>query len=163
MFWCLQKKLDRAWKQLYSAQEALETEKKQMEEMNGEDTVVIELNVGKMNHTVQRSALTSVDGSLISNMFSGRWDQQLGRDKEGRVFLDFDPHLFGIILNHLRHLGYARNSFFNADLVEECKRPAFLQLVLYLGLDSIFANVPRIQCEMVQLKAGTAIKCSHCH
>eukprot|EP00929_Paragymnodinium_shiwhaense_P091609 TRINITY_DN51526_c0_g1_i1.p1 TRINITY_DN51526_c0_g1~~TRINITY_DN51526_c0_g1_i1.p1 ORF type:complete len:254 (-),score=34.56 TRINITY_DN51526_c0_g1_i1:665-1426(-) len=35
-------------------------------------------------------------------MFSGRWEESITRDREGRIFLDFAPKLFTKILAHLR-------------------------------------------------------------
>ena len=34
-------------------------------------------------------------------MFSGRWEDRLERDSEGRVFLDYNPYCFGKILDYL--------------------------------------------------------------
>ncbi len=35
-------------------------------------------------------------------MFSGRWDQPLDHDSQGRIFLDFEPYCFQQILTSLR-------------------------------------------------------------
>ncbi len=34
-------------------------------------------------------------------MLSGRWDADLPIDRDGRIFLDFDPAWFDPIINHL--------------------------------------------------------------
>ena len=68
--------------------------------MDGDD--VIELNVGGQAMTTKRSTLCQVGGSLLSSMFSGRWDNSMSRDKDGRIFLDFNPTYFAFILDYLR-------------------------------------------------------------
>lgn len=70
---------------------------------NVEDDDVIEINVGgETVISAKRSTLCLAEGSMFSNMFSGRWDDSLTRDKEGRVFLDEDPDLIKVIVNFLR-------------------------------------------------------------
>jgi hypothetical protein len=39
--------------------------------------------------------------SRLSWMLSGRWDADLPIDRDGRIFLDFDPAWFDPIINHL--------------------------------------------------------------
>eukprot|EP00746_Dinoflagellata_sp_MGD_P021811 gnl/MRDRNA2_/MRDRNA2_150955_c0_seq1.p1 gnl/MRDRNA2_/MRDRNA2_150955_c0~~gnl/MRDRNA2_/MRDRNA2_150955_c0_seq1.p1 ORF type:complete len:321 (+),score=53.56 gnl/MRDRNA2_/MRDRNA2_150955_c0_seq1:123-965(+) len=50
----------------------------------------------------KRATLTSVEGSLLAGMFSGRWEGCFDTDKAGNIFLDHDPDCFEIILHHLR-------------------------------------------------------------
>jgi len=68
------------------------------------DNDIIHLNVGGMKHSVKRSTVTQVQGSLLASMFSGRWDNKLDRDEEGRVFLDFNPQFMEKVLSYLRAL-----------------------------------------------------------
>ena len=49
-----------------------------------------------------RSTLCQVEDSLLASMFSGRWEDSMSRDKEGRIFLNFDPKYYSLILGHLR-------------------------------------------------------------
>lgn len=53
---------------------------------------IIELNVGGELITTTRGTLTSTQGSMLAAMFSGRWEDQLTLDKDGRVFLDLSPY-----------------------------------------------------------------------
>ena len=63
---------------------------------------LVHLNVGGKLMTVKRSTLCQHKGSMLANMFSGRWEQSLDRDEKNRVFFDFIPEHFQLILNHLR-------------------------------------------------------------
>ena len=63
---------------------------------------IIYLNVGGQKITTRRSTLCAVEGSLLASMFSGRWEDGIERDKDGCVFLDFNPLYFGLILDYLR-------------------------------------------------------------
>ena len=67
-----------------------------------EGSDVIELNVGGERMATLRSTLCQVEGSLLASMFSGRWEDSMSHDKEGRIFLNFDPKYFALILGHLR-------------------------------------------------------------
>ena len=63
---------------------------------------IIHLNVGGKKMTTKRSTLCQVEGSLLASMFSGRREDGLERDKDGRIFLDFNPKYFVLILDYLR-------------------------------------------------------------
>ena len=71
--------------------EALEAEKEVMAKWSTADDDIIELNVGGTHFDVLRHTLCLVDGSLLASLFSGRWEDNLKMDKNGRVFLNFDP------------------------------------------------------------------------
>lgn len=87
--------------------EKLQTEKDIMNSIvaknNIQDEDIIEINAGgKFTISTTRSTLCLAEGSVFANMFSGRWEQSLKRDSEGRVFFDHDPELIEIIVNFLR-------------------------------------------------------------
>ena len=82
--------------------EAYSLEKERMKAVTVKDNDIIQLNVGAQKMTTKRSTLCQVEGSLLSSMFSGRWEDRLERDKDGCVFFDFNPHYFAIILDYLR-------------------------------------------------------------
>jgi hypothetical protein len=52
--------------------------------------------------SVHRQILTSVEGSLLSLMFSGRWDDSTWKDKDGNFLIDFPPDLVLPMINYLR-------------------------------------------------------------
>lgn len=126
---------------LAKKEEALDKEKEQMMKGKVGPDDVIQLNVGGEIMATTRSTLCQIHGSLLATMFSGRWEQQLCKDKQGNYFLDFDPAFFKPILSHLR-----------AKKIETPERKAiaptmptgkeddvFRNLVCYLGLQKAFS------------------------
>ena len=77
-----------------------EKQKMKAIDVSGDD--IISLNVGGQKFTTTRSTLCQVEGSLLSTMFSGRWEDGLQRDQDGAVFFDFNPEYFNYILKYLR-------------------------------------------------------------
>ena len=98
---------------------------------------LVELNIGGELVTAKRSTLCHVEGSLLASMFSGRWEKSLVRDASGRVFLDFDPKQFLVVLNHLRHISYT-TACFDSSLAPE-PDAGFWDMVEYLGLSDTFS------------------------
>jgi hypothetical protein len=60
----------------------------------------IKLDVGGIAYTTLRTTLTSVPGSMLEAMFSGR--HAVEEDDEGRVFIDRDGSAFKLVLEFLR-------------------------------------------------------------
>jgi hypothetical protein len=77
-------------------------------------------------------------------MFSGRWEDSLARDEDGRIFFDFNPQYFVYILDYLRSrtIATAENPApFRPKLAEDQVKH-FGDLVEYLGLgDEIVVSV----------------------
>mmetsp|Transcript_26634 Transcript_26634/g.61290 ORF Transcript_26634/g.61290 Transcript_26634/m.61290 type:complete len:259 (-) Transcript_26634:374-1150(-) len=64
---------------------------------------ILELNVGGESFMVRRSTmLLAPEDSHLHAMFSGRWDDSLLRDAQGKIFLDITPCVFGAVLSYLR-------------------------------------------------------------
>lgn len=63
---------------------------------------IIYLNVGGTKMATKKSTLCQVDGSLLASIFSGRWEDNITRDEDGHVFLDYNPKLFALVLDYLR-------------------------------------------------------------
>ena len=115
--------------------DAYNLEKERMKAVMVNNNDIIHLNVGGEKMTTKRSTLCQVEGSLLAPMFSGRWEDGLERDKDGCIFLDFNPKYFSLILDYLR-----------AKKIETPENPALLPkvpseqlknfsvLVGYLGL-----------------------------
>lgn len=62
---------------------------------------VIRLNVGGTEMIARRGILTAIKGSRLEVLFSGRWENKLLRDEDGRVFMDLDPVVFKSLLDRL--------------------------------------------------------------
>ena len=115
--------------------EAYNAEKQKIEAVNVNDDDLIDLNVGGTKLTTTRSTLSQVQDSLLSTMFSGRWEDNIKRDKDGAVFFDFNPQHFILILDYLRvkKIEAPENSP-PLPKVPEDQSESFNSLVRYLGL-----------------------------
>ena len=107
-----------------------------------DDEDVIELNVGGQMMTTKRTTLCQVEGSLLAAMFSGR-ENSMTRDKDGRIFLDFNPTYFASILDYLRAKRIStgdKPASFPEVTLSQVKN--FHKLIEYLGLrDEMFPKV----------------------
>ena len=56
---------------------------------------------GDTSFVTRRDTLTAIEGSRLSQLFSGRWDKVLPKDRDGRIFLDLDPVQFRALLSWL--------------------------------------------------------------
>jgi hypothetical protein len=128
------------WMRLEKDRQAFEEERQLvMGRCIAQDDDIVELNVGGNKMACMRSTLCQVKGSLLEVMFSGRWEENLKKDKQGRIFLDMNPAYFMIIVNYLR-----------AKRIESPERPAqvpviegedvrnFENLAHYLGIGQLF-------------------------
>ena len=124
--------------------EAFKAERLRMKAVEVSDDDIINLNVGGKKMTTKRSTLCQVEGSLLASMFSGRWEDSLARDEDGRIFFDFNPQYFVYILDYLRArtIASAENPApFRPKLAEDQVKH-FDDLVEYLGLgDEIVVSV----------------------
>ena len=89
---------------LEAEKQAWEVEKARMATMVANLADVVTLNVGGRLFTTSRATLCQVEGSLLANMFSGRWENSLVWDEKKHVFLDLDPDCFELIMKWLRML-----------------------------------------------------------
>ena len=117
--------------------EAYNAEKEKIEAVNVNDDDLIDLNVGGTKLTTTRSTLCQVEGSLLASMFSGRWEDNIKRDKDGAVFFDFNPQHFILILEYLRvkKIETPENPP-PLPKVPEDQSESFNSLVRYLGLSN---------------------------
>ena len=109
------------------------------QEPNGDE--ILEINVsGKAFIQCQRATLCQVPDSLLCSMFSSRWGG--AKDSEGRIFLDHDPELFEVIVNHLR---FKRTEDPSNPIplpeIPKSKVAHFCHLLEYFGLEASFYNV----------------------
>ena len=117
--------------------EAYNAEKQRIEAVNVNDDDLIDLNVGGTKLTTSRSTLCQVQDSLLASMFSGRWEDNIKRDKNGTVFFDFNPQYFILILDYLRAKKIATPENPPPLLkVPEDQIESFRSLLQYLGLSN---------------------------
>ena len=122
---------------------AYEAEKLRMKAIEVKDDDIINLNVGGKKITTKRSTLCQVKGSLLASMFSGRWEDSLSRDENGRIFFDWNPQHFILILEYLRGKTIATpKNPSPLPKIPEDQTKTFQNLVEYLGLSSEFKTVP---------------------
>ena len=64
----------------------------------------VEVNAGGKIMVAKRSTLTHMKGTRLEALFSGRWDDKLARDSQGRIFLDVNPACFRAIVDYLNEM-----------------------------------------------------------
>ncbi len=123
--------------------EAYKAEKLRMKAVEVSDDDIINLNVGGTKMTTKRSTLCQVKGSLFSSMFSGRWETSLARDEDGRIFFDFNPQYFVLILDYLRGKAIATpENPVPLPKVPDDQVKSFNNLIEYLGLSEEIVPAP---------------------
>ena len=80
---------------------ALEAEKEAMKSRDTTGTDIIKVNVSGTHMDVLRSTLCLIEGSMLAIQFSGRWEDSMKKDEDGRIFLNYDPDSFKLILKEL--------------------------------------------------------------
>mmetsp|Transcript_41373 Transcript_41373/g.54390 ORF Transcript_41373/g.54390 Transcript_41373/m.54390 type:complete len:348 (+) Transcript_41373:177-1220(+) len=96
---------------------------------------IIKLNIGGEKIDTRRDTLCMCQDSLLSSMFSGRWEESLPTDSDGRVFLDFNPEYFMIILDELRIMRLTGKAEFSApERLDTRKARNYTALAEYLGV-----------------------------
>ena len=114
------------------------------------DDDIINLNVGGTKITTKISTLCQVKGSLFSSMFSGRWETSLARDEDGRIFFDFNPQYFVLILDYLRGKAIATpENPVPLPKVPDDQVKSFNNLIEYLGLRDEIVLAPIAADEIV--------------
>ena len=130
--------------------EAYKAEKLRMKAVVVSDDDIINLNVGGAKMTTKRSTLCQVKGSLFSSMFSGRWETSLARDEDGRIFFDFNPQHFVLILDYLRGKAIATSDNpVPLPKVPDDQVKSFNNLIEYLGLSEEIVLAPIAQDEII--------------
>jgi hypothetical protein len=127
--------------ELVKARKQLKVDREEFEKERGgmqrsiEKTDVIRLNVGGEPMMTTRATLTRVSKSVLATMFNGRWEHKLGNDKDGNIFLDFNPMLFRHLLDQLRVLKDDDSIMFHSPSSSSLVVP-FEKMLRKLGLNS---------------------------
>ena len=103
------------------------------------DDDIIELNARGKIITTLRSTLTLAPDTMFTNMFSGRWEERMKRDNNGRVFLNHNPELIKIIVNFLCAKEIEDPSDpMESPTIPDGKKKEFEILLRYFGLSDFF-------------------------
>ncbi|AFZ80049.1 kelch repeat domain containing protein [Theileria equi strain WA] len=81
--------------------ELFEQEKRKVVDTKIASETMVDINVGGVVFETSRHTLTKQESSYLNGLLSGRYE--IGRDRQGRIFIDRDYELFRIILNFLRN------------------------------------------------------------
>merc|ERR1712232_593605 len=98
---------------------------------------VLKLNIaGEAECAVLRSTLCLVEGSMLESRFSGRWDDRIEKDDQGRFFIDFPPDLFLPLVDFLRQKGIADpDDVVQPPDIADNRVTAFNRMASYYGLE----------------------------
>jgi hypothetical protein len=139
-----QKALDEREKALEENIEAFEKEKEIFgaSSSKGNQNDVLHLNVGGTVVNVSRKTLTQVEGSMLASLFSGRWDDNIDKDRDGNFFIDQPADLFLPLIDYFRDKLCETPECSAVESPEmsdfgnnaEKKHSAFLRMVEHYGL-----------------------------
>lgn len=98
-------------------------------------------------------------------MFSGRWEDCLDHDSDGRIFLDFDPYSFQQVLTTLRCRPFDLASSVAPPeaIITPDKLHAYNCLVDYLGLEGVWgiadksSNLPSDACQLTHVSDNAIV------
>jgi len=124
----LKQQFEKDRQQFEIEKQQFEKEKEEVEKLYQITENIIELNVGGDTITTLKTTLTSIQGSMLCAMFSGR--HTLTTDKQGRYFIDRNPKYFRMILEALR-TG-------NLPNYEPKEKDELLREMDYFGLQELF-------------------------
>jgi hypothetical protein len=121
-----------------------------------DDTDVLRLNVGGELMSTSRSTLTRVTNSTLAKIFDGSREHQLRIDRDGNIFLDFNPILFGHLLEQLRMMESDTPQVFYAPSSHSLIAP-FNKMLQKLSLDP----APQSDENIITLNVGGEIIMTH--
>ena len=124
-----------------------EAEKKSVAATNKVLKSKVKLDVGGTIYHSSRTTLTSVPGSMLEAMFSGR--HAVEEDEDGRVFIDRDGAAFKLVLEYLRS-----PTSFSLDGLSKREVASCLVEFEYYGLPSPVPPVPPLDLKMKVYNGG---------
>jgi hypothetical protein len=86
-----EKQYQKQLEQLKEERRQWDEEKAIMGKLPTSTSSIVHLNVGGEKMSTSRATLTLVEGSLLAIMFSGKWEDNLMKDTNACIFLDYDP------------------------------------------------------------------------
>jgi len=143
----------------------LEQEKAKMVKSGIGNNDLIGLNFGGEHViTVKRSLLLQCENSMLARMFSGRYEDQLDRDKDGNVFFDYSPKVMMPLIEYLRlRRDAAPEESPSLPVVEESQQKAWLSMLRFFELleeppCTSFSGI-KVDVNISELKGWTMFFC----
>lgn len=138
--------LDERESALKKAKTELEDERAKMQAFIDPETAgrdIVSINVGGKIMSTKRQTLLLVPGSMLEAIFSGRWERSLQRDSEGRVFIDYTPAVFQLLLSHLRVTRDKLPDKAPVPKIPEELKAEFGSMLEFLGMhEFVFGSTP---------------------
>jgi hypothetical protein len=100
---------------------------------------VIEISVGGKVFAAASSTWGRFSGSLLAGLVDEKWQGQVLRDADGRIFIDRSPALFHHVLSFLR------SPTEPIEGIAEEDEPAFKRELVYYGLDSLVYSADELR------------------
>jgi hypothetical protein len=103
---------------------------------------VIEISVGGKVFAAASSTWGRFSGSLLAGLIDAKWQGQVLRDADGRIFIDRSPALFHHVLSFLR------SPTEPIEGIAEEDEAAFKRELMYYGLDSLVYSADELRSPM---------------
>jgi hypothetical protein len=124
--------------------DAMEEEKESMNTLSPDSSVIVTINVGGevILQTTRNTICLAAPGSRFAALFSGRWEDKVVKDAQGRIFLDHDPELIRLIVNYLRskRIDDPSKPKVKPPTAPEAKRQEWFCLLEHYGLTPYFTK-----------------------
>jgi hypothetical protein len=122
--------------------DTLEQEKESMNTLSPDSSEIVTINVGGevIMQTTRDTICLAAPGSRFAGLFSGRWEDQVVKDADDRIFLDHDPELIRLIVNYLRikRIDDPSTPTVDPPTAPEGKRQEWFCLLEHYGLTPFF-------------------------
>lgn len=126
------------------------------------DGDVIEINVGGEVIATKVGTLMLAEATMLEAIFSGRWEDSIDRDASGRVFLDFSPVPFRIMLSYLRSYRDKKpNQIIARPIVPAEYKQEFETMIDYLELRSFLLGKSGCFSRPLRFKPAGSVLVDH--
>jgi hypothetical protein len=129
---------------LKQQRDALEQEKEAMNTMAPDGGEIVTINAGGecIIQTTRDTICLAAPGTRFACLFSGRWENHVVKDAQGRIFLDHDPELIRLVVNYLRtkRLADPNDPPLDPPIAPKGKRREWFYLLKHYGLTALFTK-----------------------
>lgn len=152
------KLIEQQQKDLDESKARLEAEKESMlHYAKLSDTV--KLNIGGQAFVeTRRTTLCQCPDSLLCSLVSGRWENQISYDGEGRIFIDFSPDAFLPLLRFMREIQLAApDEPVDSPMVPVCAHGEFDHMSRFFGVEKFICSKTARTLESDSARKGLAV------